>query len=104
MKKFIIALALILAVVVTAAAADKTSTGKVTGIDGTKVTIAVEGDRPAWLKKNAFAKFKIGTGKVVEVSAVETTPTTFVVTIKKASEFKVDDVVTFEKGLSVAGC
>lgn len=109
MKRSILTLALILAVAVSAVAATpmaagKTSSGKVTAIDGIKVTITVEGDRPDWLKKNAFAKFKIGTGKVVEVSAPEAAPITFVVSIKKASAMKVDEVVTFEKGLAVAGC
>jgi len=106
MKRFILTLVLIAAIAapVFAAAPPKTAAGKVTAIEGTKVTIAIEGDKPEWVKKNGFVKFKSGTGKIVEVSASDIKPATFVATYKKASDMKVGDAVTFEKGLSVAGC
>jgi ribosomal protein S1 len=105
MKRFILTLALIAAVAVTTmAAAGKTVSGKVTAIEGTKVTIAIEGDSADWVKKNGFVKFKVGPGKIVEVSAAGAKPTTIVVNSKKASDMKVGDAITFEKGLSVAGC
>jgi hypothetical protein len=105
MKRFILTLALIAAIaapVFTAAA--KTVTGKVTAIDGTKITIAIQGESADWVKKNGPVKFKVGPGKILEVSAKDVTPVTIVVNTKKAAEMKVNDVVTFEKGLSVAGC
>ncbi len=49
-------------------------------------------------------KFKVGPGKILEISAADATPFTIVVNTKKAAEMKVGDVVTFEKGLSMAGC
>ena len=52
MKRILTALILVAAVAVSAMAAAKTVTGKVTAIDGTKVTIAIEGERPDWVKKN----------------------------------------------------
>ena len=104
MKKFILTLALIAAVAVSTFAATKSVSGKVTAIDGSKVTIAVQGDSADWVKKNGFVKFKGGTGKIVEVSAPDIKAVTFVFTTKKASALKVDEVVTFDKGLSVAGC
>ena len=85
-------------------AAAKTATGKSTAIDGTKVTIAIEGERPDWIKKNGPVKFKVGPGIVIELSAADAKPFTIVVTIKKAAEMKVGDAVTFEKGLASSGC
>jgi translation initiation factor 2B subunit (eIF-2B alpha/beta/delta family) len=94
----------LLCVALAATAATKTVTGKVTAIDGTKVSITIDGERADWVKKNGFVKFKVGTGKIIETAAADASPFTIVVNIKKASEFKVDDVVTFEKGLAVSGC
>jgi hypothetical protein len=104
MKRTLTALILAAAVAVSALAAAKTATGKITAIDGTKVTIALEGERPDWIKKNGPVKFKIGPGKIVELSAADAKPFTIVVNTKKASEMKVGDAVTFEKGLATSGC
>lgn len=104
MKRLITALILVAAVAVSALAATKTVTGKITAIDGTKITIALDGERADWVKKNGFVKFKVGPGKIVEVSAADATPFTIVVNSKKASAMKVGETVTFEKGLAVSGC
>jgi hypothetical protein len=104
LKRTALALMLAAAVAVSAMAAAKTATGKVTAIDGTKVTIALEGERPDFIKKNAPVKFKVGPGKIIELSAPDAKPFTIVVNTKKASEMKVGDAVTFEKGLSTSGC
>lgn len=104
MKRFVTALILVAAVAVSALAATKTVTGKITAIEGTKVTIAIEGERADWIKKNAPVKFKIGPGKIVELSAPDATPFTIVVNSKKASEMKVGETITFEKGLAMSGC
>jgi hypothetical protein len=85
-------------------AAGKTVSGKVTAIEGTRVTIAIQGDSADWVKKNGFVKFKVGPGKIVEISAPGTKPITIVVTSSKASAMKVGEAITFEKGLAVAGC
>lgn len=104
MKRFFLTLVLIAAVAASAVAATKIVTGKITAIDGTKVTIAIEGERPDWIKKNAPVKFKVGPGKIVELSAPDATPFTIIVNSKKASEMKVGEAVTFEKGLAMSGC
>ncbi len=78
--------------------------GKIVSIDGTKVTIAIDGAKPDWIKKNAPVKFKIGNGKVVELSEAGVTPVTIVVTTRKASEMKAGEAVSFQKGTSMAGC
>jgi hypothetical protein len=104
MKRILIALGLVAMVAVSAMAAAKTATGKITAIEGTKITIVLDGDRPDFIKKNGFVKFKVGPGKIVEVSAPDATPFTIVVNTKKASEMKVGDTITFEKGLAVSGC
>lgn len=88
----------------TAAAPAKTAKGKITAIEGTRVTIALEGERPDWVRKNGFVKFAVGTGKIILVSAADTTPFTIVVNLKKAASLQVGEVVTFEKGLAVSGC
>lgn len=104
MKRLIISFVLMAVVAVSAMAATKTVSGKITAIEGTKVTIAIEGEKADWVKKNGFVKFKVGPGKIVEMSAPDATPVTIVVNTKKASEMKVGDAVTFEKGLAVSGC
>jgi hypothetical protein len=104
MKQVLTALVLVAVLAVSALAAGKTATGKVTSIDGTKVTIALDGERPDFIKKNGMVKFKVGPGKIVEVSAPDATPFTIVVNTKKAADMKVGDVVTLEKGLAVSGC
>jgi hypothetical protein len=104
LKRTITALILVAALAVSALAATKTATGKITAIEGTKVTIALQGERPDFIKKNGPVKFKVGPGKITELSAPDATPFTIVVNTKKAAEMKVGDVVTFEKGLSMAGC
>jgi ribosomal protein S1 len=104
MKQCILVFALILAVAISVTAAGKTVTGKVTAIDGTRVTIAIDGERPDFIKKNGFLKFKVGPGKILEVSAPDASPFTIVVNVKKAAQMKVDEEVTFEKGIAVAGC
>jgi hypothetical protein len=104
MKRTLTALVLVAAVAASAMAASKTATGKITAIDGTKVTMALEGERPDFIKKNGPVKFKVGPGKIVELSAADAKPLTIVVTIKKAAELKVGDAVTFEKGLASSGC
>ena len=104
MKRILLTFVLIAAIAAPVFTAGKAVTGKVTAIDGTKITVAIDGDKPDWVKKNGFVKFKSGTGKITEVSAPDIKPATFVATYKKASEMKVGDAVTFEKGLSVAGC
>lgn len=107
MKQILTALALVALVGLVsmpALGAAKTATGKVTAIDGTRVTISIEGDRPDFVKKNGFLKFKVGTGKILEVADADTKPFTIVVNLKKAADLKVGDEVTFQKGLAVAGC
>jgi translation initiation factor 2B subunit (eIF-2B alpha/beta/delta family) len=104
MKRILVSFVLMAVMAVSALAATKTVTGKITAIEGTKVTIAIEGERADWVKKNGFVKFKVGPGKIVEIAAPGATPFTIVVNTKKAADMKVGDSVTFEKGLAVSGC
>ncbi len=80
------------------------ASGKVVAVGEGTVKIAVQGEKPAWIKKNAPVKFTDGVGKILEVSAEEVTPVVITVKTKLASTMKVDDVVTFQKGRSMAGC
>ncbi len=86
-----------------AAPAAQTS-GKVVAVDEGTVKIAVQGEKPAWIKKNAPVKFTNGVGKILEVSAADVTPVVITVKTKLAPTMKVGDAVTFEKGRSMAGC
>jgi hypothetical protein len=104
MKRILVSFVLMAVMAVSALAATKTVTGKITAIQGTKVTIAIEGERADWVKKNGFVKFKVGPGKIVETSAPDATPFTIVVNTKKAGDMKAGESVTFEKGLAVSGC
>ena len=76
---------------------------QVMSINGVKVEVEVTGEKPAWVKKGGgikLAEVKGGVGKIVDVSA-----TTVVFNSKKASELKVGDKVTLEKGPAApAGC
>lgn len=92
---------LVLAICSVAFAAEPAATvsGKITAIGENSITVAVDGDLPAWVKKNAPVKFGAGMGKVLDV-------TDGVVTIKtkKASQMKSGDAITFQKGKAMAGC
>jgi hypothetical protein len=78
-------------------------TGAIKSINGIRVEIAVEGEKPSWVKKGAGIKLpdiKGGVGKIVDVTA-----TTVVFNTKKAAELKVGGKVTLEKGPPApAGC
>jgi hypothetical protein len=78
--------------------------GKVVAVEDGQVKIALDGAAPAWVKKNAPVKFTNGVGKILEVSAEDVKPVVITVKTKLASTMKVDEVVTFEKGRSMAGC
>lgn len=76
--------------------------GTIKSITGVKVEIAVEGEKPSWVKKGAGIKLPEvkGVGKIVDVTA-----TTVVFNTKKASELKVGAKVVVEKGPPApAGC
>jgi|CXWL01.1.fsa_nt_gi hypothetical protein len=78
-------------------------TGTIKSISGIKVEIAVEGEKPAWVKKGAgikLSEIKGGVGKIVDVTATSVTFNT-----KKASELKVGAKVNLQKGPPApAGC
>lgn len=78
-------------------------TGTIKSINGIRVEMAVEGEKPAWVKKGAGIKLpdlKGGVGKIVDVTA-----TSVVFNTKKASELKVGAKVNLEKGPPApAGC
>lgn len=78
--------------------------GKVVAVEDGKARIAVEGELPAWLKRNAPVKFEGGFGKVLEVSDAGAAPVVITVKTKQASTLKVDGAITLQKGKSMAGC
>jgi len=49
-------------------------------------------------------KFKVGVGKILEVSAEGVTPVVITVKTKKASEMKAGEAISFEKGKPMSGC
>ena len=72
---------------------------KVTAVDGETVTVALQADKPAWMKVGAPVKIKnVGPGKVATVEG-----TTITIKTKKASEVKVGDELSIDKG-GMSGC
>ena len=76
--------------------------GTVTSIDGQKVKITLVGEKADWVKKNAPVKIKAGIGKIVEVTGTKEIVVT--ITTSKASELKVGDEVSIDKGKAMSGC
>jgi hypothetical protein len=74
--------------------------GKITTIDGKKVTIELVGEKASWVKKGAPVKFKGGVGRIVGI-----TDGTITFNTKKASELKVGDEIELDKGpATLQGC
>lgn len=78
-------------------------TGKVTKVDGDKVTVAVEGAVPAWAKKGASVTAAGGSPKIV---AVEGNQVTLKMTKSKAAKIAVDSSLTLSEsaGDEMQGC
>ena len=85
-------------------AAAPPTNGQVVAVEAGVVKIAIEGEKPAWVKKEAPVKFKDGVGKILEISAEGTTPVVITVKTKKAASMKAGEAITFEKGKPMAGC
>jgi D-serine deaminase-like pyridoxal phosphate-dependent protein len=96
-----VAVALVVAATLFAAPA---TTGKILAVDAGSVRIAIDGEKPSWIKEGAPVKFKDGVGKILEVSAEGVTPAVITVKTKKASEMKAGEAISFEKGKAVSGC
>lgn len=78
-------------------------TGKVTKVDGDKVTVVVEGAVPAWAKKGAKVDAAGGSPKIV---AVEGNQVTLKMTKSKAAKMAVDSSLTLAEaeGDEMQGC
>ncbi len=78
-------------------------TGKVTKVDGDKVTVAFEGAVPAWAKKGANVSAAGGSPKVV---AVEGNLVTLKMSKSKAAKIAVDSSLTLNEsdGDEMQGC
>lgn len=78
-------------------------TGKVTKVDGDKVTVAVEGAVPAWAKKGTTVNAAGGAPKIV---AVEGNQVTLKMSKAKAAKIAVDSTVTMSEseGDELQGC
>lgn len=105
LRKFITLLAAaIMAVSLTVSAfAAGPVTGKVTKVDGDKVTVAVEGAVPAWAKKGANVSAVGGSPKIV---AVEGNQVTLKMSKSKAAKIAVDSSLTLteSEGDEMQGC
>lgn len=105
MKRFIrkMAALLIMAAFATTAFAAGTFSGKVTKIDGTKVTVTTEQEIPKWVKKGANVSALGGSPKVLEVKGKE-----MVLRFgsEKAAKIKTDTAVTVTEsaGDELQGC
>ena len=105
MKRFIrkMAALLVMAAFATAAFAAGSFNGKVTKIDGTKVTVTAEQDIPGWVKKGAYVSALGGSPKVLEVKGKE-----MVLRFgsEKAAKIKADTAVTVTEsaGDEMQGC
>jgi hypothetical protein len=75
--------------------------GKVTKVEGEKVTVTLEGAAPAWAKKGTTVSALGGAPKVLAVDGKE-------VTLKfnkaKAAAIKLDSKVSMTKGGEMQGC
>lgn len=98
-KRLLMAVAVV--VLGAAVALPAAMTGKVTAIDGKKVTIELgAAEKPAWLKKGAPVKFKGGVGRVVELKDAQLT-----INSKSASKLTVGDEIELDKGpATLQGC
>ncbi len=77
--------------------------GTIASVKGLRVEITVASEKPAWVKKGGGVKLpdlKGALGRIVDVTA-----TGIAINTKKASELKVGDKITVEKGNVVpSGC
>lgn len=105
MKKLIsmISMALTMLAVATAVFAAEPVTGKVTKVEGDKVTVALEGAVPAWAKKGANVSAMGGSPKVL---AVEGSEVTLRFSRAKAAKIKADSNMTLTEsdGDDMQGC
>jgi ABC-type transporter Mla subunit MlaD len=94
-----IVLALVAVAFVATAAFAAPVAAKVSAVDGDKVTVALQADKPAWMKVGAPVKIKnVGPGKVAAIDGTSVTITT-----KKAGDLKAGQDVSIDKG-GMAGC
>ena len=105
MKKVCATISLLLATVALAATAFAAGSvsGKVTKVDGDKVTVTIEGAVPAWAKKGASVTAAGGSPKVV---AVEGNHVTLKMSKAKAAKIAVDSGLTISEseGDEMQGC
>ena len=90
----------VLAAALVSAAPAASFKGKITAIDGKKVTIELIGDKADWAKKGATVKFQGGVGRIAEI--VEKTIS---FNSKQAAKLKVGDEIVLDKGpATLQGC
>jgi hypothetical protein len=97
-----LAAVLVLLAALAPAAADKPAAlvGTVASIEGVRVELKVEGEKPAWVKTGSGVKVAGGLGKIVAVSPAAVTFNT-----KKAPTLKVGEKLTLQNSATVpAGC
>jgi hypothetical protein len=79
-------------------------TGKITAVGEGTITVTLDSETAAWVKKNAPVKFTAGVGKILDVTAEGVTPVVINMKTKKAAQMKVGDPITLQKGRPMAGC
>jgi len=81
------------------------TTGKIAAIDGNKVQITLDAEKPAWVRKGAVVKVANEAGPVDNAAKVsELSDGGCTITVKDASAVKAGDSVTLQKGKSTTGC
>jgi hypothetical protein len=105
-KLFLALFAISLGLASAQAAADETTSGKVTAISGSTVKIEVAGDLAEWMKKGGYVRAVTEKGALALRGAKITGVEGKVVTVQSAmaKELKVGDTYKMSKGKPSAGC
>lgn len=102
MKKLIAMISTLLVTIALAATVFAAgASGKVTKVEGEKVTVTMDGAVPGWAKKGATVSVLGGAPKVLSVNGKEVT---LKMSKAKAAAVKVDAKVTMTKGGEMQGC
>ncbi len=105
-KHLIVTLIVLAFGLISASAAQSANTGKVVAIDGTKIQIAFDNEKPAWIQKGAVIKVVHEAGAVVDNAAkvAESAEKNITITTKEATDVKVGAILSLQKVQVMTGC
>jgi hypothetical protein len=91
---------------ISVSAAQNANTGKVVAIDGVKIQIAFDVEKPVWIKKAAVIKVSHEAGAVVDSAAkvTESAEKSITITIKEGTDVKIGDSLSLQKVKVMTGC